>query len=50
MSRCRKKKRKKELGIFFGPKNNAETVRVFLVVKQIYQVGGGLKVEWEDST
>lgn len=39
MSRCRKKKKKKkELGIFFGPKNDAETDS--LVLKQIYQVRG----------
>ena len=37
----KEEEKKKELGIFFGPKNNAETVRVFLVLKQIYQVGGG---------
>lgn len=34
----KEEEKKKELGIFFGPKNDAETDS--LVLKQIYQVRG----------
>lgn len=51
MSRCRKKKKKKELGIFFGPKNDAETVESISGSEtDISGEGGRLKVEWEDCT
>lgn len=51
MSRCRKKKKKKELGIFFGLKNDAETVESISGSEtDISGEGGRLKVEWEDCT
>lgn len=51
VSRCRKKKKKKELGIFFGLKNDAETVESISGSEtDISGERGRLKVEWKDCT
>lgn len=46
-----RRRKKKELGIFFGPKNDAETVESISGSEtDISGERGRLKVEWEDCT
>lgn len=47
----KEEEKKKELGIFFGLKNDAETVESISGSEtDISGEGGRLKVEWEDCT